>query len=298
MRKLFLTVAVVLAAFLYISSAVAQKPPTKEEMLKDLATLSNSKVREETDKAYAIAKDYLARFGKDSDTNTAKVKTYFEAYRLNQFYIRIDGKKYDEAFAIGKEILAEQPENIEVLINLAYAGYASSGTPSGATYANDAVTYSRKSTQLIDAGKTATSFAPFVDKNDAMAYMYFIDGSLSMAKDPATAAGNIYKATQFESQIKTDPAAYYMIATYYEDIYAKLSAEAKKDQTRINAAIDLMMDAYARTCKRGEATKHPNYAAWKARFDQVYKFRKGSDAGLAEYITNTNNSPMPDPSKF
>ena len=142
--------------------------------------------------------------------------------------------------------------------------------------------------------------------------MYFIDGSLSMEKEPTTSVGNIYKATQTGSQIKDDPLGYYLIAMYYEDIYAKLSAELKakvtaktisdadikKDQAKINGVIDLMMDAYARTCKRAEATKHPNYGNWKARLDQVYKFRKGSDAGFAEYMTQTNAAPLPDPTKF
>ena len=99
---------------------------------------------------------------------------------------------------------------------------------------------------------------------------------------------------------------------YYEDIYAKLSTELKakvaaktisdaaikKDQARINGAIDLMMDAYARTCKLAEAAKHPNYSNWKARLDQIYKFRKESDAGIAEYITKINALPLPDPAKF
>ncbi|MBP7416688.1 MAG: hypothetical protein KA831_08545, partial [Pyrinomonadaceae bacterium] len=197
-------------------------------------------------------------------------------------------------------------------MNLAYAGYATSATPEGAAYANDAIAYSRKAVQLLEAGTTPKSFAPFLDKNDATAYTYFIDGSLSMDKEPAAAAGKIYKATQIDSQIKNDPLAYYLIAAYYEDIYAKLSTdlkaktaaktitddEAKKVQARINEAIDMMLDAYARTCKRAEATKNANYGTWKARLDQVYKFRKGTSEGIAEFITYKNTTPLPDPSKF
>lgn len=298
MKKLFSFAAIVLASTVFISSTNAQKPPTKEELLKQIATLSNTKKPEDSAKAYELGKEYLVRFSKEPDANTPKIKVYVDKYRENQFFVHIDAKKYAEAFTIGKEILAEYPEKIEVLTNLAYAGYAASGSPAGDVYVNDAIAYSRKSIQLLDAGKTAASFAPFLDKNESVAYMYFIDGSLTIESEPAAAAGKIYRSTQMESQIKNDPVAYYLVAMYYENVYAKLAAEAKKDPARINAAIDLMMDAYARTCKRAEAMKHPNYATWKARLDQVYKFRKGSDAGFAEYMTQTNAAPLADPTKF
>ncbi len=298
MKKLFSFAAIVLASTMFISSTYAQKPPTKEELLKQIATLSNAKTPEDSAKAYAVAKDYLARFGKDTDTNTAKVKVYVDKYRGNQFFVQLEAKKYAEAFTIGKEILAEHPDNLDVLLNLAYAGYLASGNVDGAIYINDAIASSKKSVQLLDAGTAPKSFAPFADKNEAMAYMYFIDGSLSLTKEQVAAISSIYKATQIESALKNDPLPYYLISVFYEDIYAKLSAEAKKDPAKINAAIDLMMDAYARACKRAEAVKHPNYATWKARLDQVYKFRKGSDAGFAEYMAQTNAAPLPDPSKF
>lgn len=312
MKKLFSAAAVMLAGVIFVSSANAQKPPTKEEMLKEIAALSNTKKPEDSAKAYALGKDYLARFGKDTDSNTGKVKVYVDAYRQNQFFVQIDAKKYPESFTIGREILSEQPENVEVLINLAYAGYAGSASPEGAVYVADAISYSRKAAQLLDGGTLPKSFAPFADKNDAMAYMYFIDGSLTMEKEAVAAVSKIYRSTQIESQIKNDPIAYYMVAMYYENIYATLSTdlktrtaaktiseeESKKVQARINDAIDLMLDSYARLTKRAETAKHPNYAAWKARLDQVYKFRKGSDAGIAEFVASKNATPMPDPSKF
>lgn len=312
MKKLFSAAAVMLAAVLFVSSAHAQKQPTKEELLKEIATLSNTKKAEDSAKAYALGKDYLARFGKETDPNTAKVKVYIDAYRQNQFFVQIDAKKYAESFTIGREILSEQPDNLDVLMNLAYAGYATSGSPEGTAYAGEAITYSRKALQLLNGGTVPKSFAPFADKNDVTAYMYFIDGSLSMDKEPSAAVGNIYKATLIDSQIKNDPITYYMIAMYYENIYATLSTELNakvtaktisdadyiKAKDRVNEAIDLMLDAYARLTKRAETVKHPNFATWKTRFDQVYKFRKGSDAGIAEFVTSKNATPMPDPSKF
>ena len=102
---------------------------------------------------------------------------------------------------------------------------------------------------------------------------------------------------QYETPIKTDPLPYYMIATYYENQYAALST-AKGDQKKIDATIDLMLDAYARTCKRAEAVKNANTDHWKARFAQIYKFRKKTDVGLTEFMTMIAASPMPDPAKL
>ena len=312
MNRLFSTAVVLMLAVMLVSSASAQKPKSKEESLKEIATLSNTKKPEDMAKAYELSKDFLTRFGKenDKDGNIAKVRDFVNRYRENLFFTAADGKKYADAFAIGKEILAEQPNNVEVLMNLAYAGYNASATPEGKVYVDDAITYARKSTQLVEAGTAPKSFAPFKDKDEAMAFMYFIDGHLSITKDMKAAAGSLYKATQFEASVKNNSLPYYLIATYYEDLYGKMSTDLKaKGKTlseadfkaasdKIDKVLDAMMDAYARACKRADAENSPNKAAWKDRLTQVYTFKNKTAAALPEYINYVNTLPMPDPGKF
>jgi len=312
MKNLFSAAVLLLLAALFITSASAQKPKSKEETLNEIATLSKTTKPEDMAKAYEVAKDFLVRFGKDKDKdgNIAKVRDFVNGYREDKFFKAIDGKKYADAFTVGKEILAEQPNDVAVMMSLAYAGYNISATPEGKAYLDDAISYARKSTGLVEAGTEPKSYAPFKDKNEAMAFMYFIDGSLTLSKDMKAAAASLYKATQIEASIKNSSLPYYLIATYYEDLYGKMSADLKaKSKTlsdadfkaesdKVDKVVEAMMDAYARAVKRAEAESSPNKTVWKNRLTQVYTFKNKSAAALPEYINYANTMPMPDPGKF
>lgn len=296
MKKLFLTVILMVAA----GAVFGQKQLSREDELKEIATLSNTKKPEDMQKAYELGKDFIARFSKDKDKdgNLAKVKGFVEKYRENLFFNSINAKKYPEAFAAGKELLAVDPNNIDVLINLAYAGYNAQSTTQSQTLTPDSLVYAKKAVELMASGTEAKTYSPFKDKNEATAYMDFAAATFLFDTDPKEAAGYAYKALQTDSSIKASALPYYLIASYYEGVYAKLSADPKADQDRVGKSIDLMMDAYARTVKMAEAEKNPGLEVWKGRLTQVYKFRKKSDGALPEYITYINTMPLPDPTAF
>ena len=54
-------------------------------------------------------------------------------------------------------MLADEPENLKVLIDLAYAGYASKNP----AFSADAITYAKKAMQLIEAGKAPETWDPY-----------------------------------------------------------------------------------------------------------------------------------------
>ncbi len=311
MNKLFSVAALVMAATLFISVINAQKPPTKEELLKQIATLTNTKKPDDAEKAYQLGKECLAKFPNDKDDNLKKVKDCFGKYRINKFYAAVDGNKFANAFTYGHEILADEPNNTEVIVNLAYSGYMASATPEGGKLMDETISMARKGLKLLNEGVLPKSFAPFTSKEETTAYMYFIDGSLMLAKEPKTAVGNIYKAIQINSPVKNTALPYYSIASYYEDIYMKMSAdlkskaaatklsdaEFKAETDKINGVVDLMMDAYARTVTRAEKEKNPGLAQWKDRLVQIYKFRNKTETGIDGYIISANSSTMPDPGK-
>ncbi|MEQ1605424.1 MAG: hypothetical protein ABL999_11215 [Pyrinomonadaceae bacterium] len=292
----------------------AQKPKSKDEALKEIATLVATKKPEDYAKAYPLAKDFVARFGKDNkegkDKAINQVKAFVEGYRDSSFYAAVDGKNTADAFALGKEILAERPDDVSVVINLAHAGYHSLGTARDKTYAVETIGFAKKAAQALEAGSEPKNFAPYKDKDEALAWMYYIPGFIQVDTDYKEAAGNIYKATTFNTPIKESSLPYYLIASYYEDAYAKLAADLKAKgkslsdadfkaaNDRVNKSIELMMDAYARAFKKGEAEKNPNAASWKDRLTQVYKFTKKTEEGLPEFIKFVVLSPMPDPAKF
>ena len=302
------------AAFLFTFAftAFAQKPKSKDDLFKEIQALLATKKTDDAVKAYPLAREFVERFGKDDKDEKVKgIKIFVTRFRERQCMIDLDGGRYAEGFKLGKEILVEQPENVEVTMNMAYAGYTALSSKGDKTYIDDSLGYAKKTLQMMDGGAMPKSFVPFKDKDEAGAFMYFVIGNLSLDRDKKEAALNLYKATLFESQIKANSAAYYLIATCYEDIYAKMAAElkaridAKKvsdadfnaESARVGKVIDLMLDAYARAVKHAETDKNPDLALWTQRLTQVYKFAKGNETGLTEYIDKVNALPMPDPSK-
>jgi hypothetical protein len=305
MKKLFLVAILLTMAF----SAFAQKPKSKDDLYKEIGTLTATKKPEDMAKAYPLAKEFLEWFGKDD--KDGKVKMFVTRYREHEFLVALDANKYDVAFPLGKEILAEEPDNVEVLLNLGYAGYTAASSGNRA-FVDDSLGYARKTVQLMEAGTLPKTYVPFKDKDEATAFMYFAIGNLSLDKDKKEGVSNIYKAMQYESKIKTNSAAYFLIAAYYEDTYTTLATELKTKADgkkasdaelsaladRVSKTIDLMLDGYARAVKMAEGDKNPDAAQWKQRLAQIYKFVKKTDSGLTEYINQVAATPMPDPAKI
>jgi hypothetical protein len=299
---LFLTLAFTVSIF-------AQGKESKDEMYGKIAKLTQTKKAEDADKAYLLSKDFLAKYGKDTDEKVTKIKAFADNYRNNTFNTKLDQVKTAEAIAIGKEILALEPENSYVTMNLAYAGFDAQQKNKDNSFGADSVQYAKQTLSLFDAGKLPKTFQPFQSQAEATAFMYYVVGNFSLDTDLKTAAENFYKAVGYDSKIKTDSFPYYVIAAYYEKEYAKQAAdfkikyEAKKTddaeikdaQTKLDKLVGNMLDAYARAIKFGEAEKNPSLATWKQRFTDVYKFLKKSDAGMNEYLASEPNTALPDP---
>lgn len=301
----------VMTLMLFVSSVFAQKQLSKDELLKQIATLSNNTNAEEKEKGYQLGKEYLSRFGTDKNDNVKKVRAFVESYRSSVFFSSVDRNKFADAFRLGKEILADQPQNLEVLINLTYAGYNAMAAGEK-SFQTDTIAAAKKAEELLDGGATTSSYAPFKDKPEATAWIYYIDGTIVSITDKKAGAESIYKATLHVSPIRDNSLPYNMIALYYEEVYEKLGndlkvklaakpineVEANALSDRVQKALELMLDAYARCSKRADAENAANKDILKNRLAQVYKFVKKTDVGLNEYVTYINKTPLPDPSKF
>lgn len=303
-RGVFLFLTLVLSVSIY-----AQAKESKDETYNKIAKLTQSKKAEDVDKAYQMSKDFLTKFGKDDDEKTKKIKAFSDNYRSNAFNKRLDEVKTAEAFAVGKEILAQEPENIYVTMNLAYAGFDAQQKNKDKSFGADSIGYAKQTLSLIDAGKLPKTFTPFKDQAEATAFMYYVIGNFSLDSNTKDAAYNFYKAVGFDSKIKSDSFPYYAIAANYEKEYAKRATdyqtkfaaktteddEMKAARASLDKLVGNMLDAYSRAIKYGEAEKNPQTAAWKTRFAEVYKFLKKSDAGMTEYLASQPNTPLPDP---
>ncbi len=293
-------------------SAIAQKTSSKDEMFGKIAKLSQTKKSEDKDKAYQMSKDYLAQFGKDNDEKATKIKEFVEKYRTSAINIKLDDGKTAEAFTLGKEILADEPENSYVTMNLAYGGYEAMTKKKDKSFAADSVKYAKKTLELFEAGKLPKTFQPFANQAEATALMYYVIGSFAVDNDTKQAAENFYKALQYDSKIKNTAYPYYYIAYNYEKMYEKGAKdfqakhgnktteddEYKKDNANLEKLLDRMLDSYARTVKIAQAENNPTASAWKQRYMEIYKFVKQGEAGADEYLNNISSKPMLDPNSI
>jgi hypothetical protein len=269
----------------------------------------------DTAKANELAKKWLACptvAGEEPQADYLKkfVALYEKGNRKDRVTDLVYNKKdFPKAFEIGKAVLVDEPDNLKVLIDLAYAGFASA-TARNEAFTADAINYAKKAMQLIEAGKAPDKWEPYLGKDDALAYLNNIIGQLTVQKTPSEALPYLIKVAQYESKLKLLPFTFGTIAGAYEaGEYAKLSAEYKaccegKDETpqsklaleNINQVIDRMIDAYARAVALA-GSDPANQAAKKVWLDSLsswYKYRHNqSDAGLTEMIAGILAKPLP-----
>jgi hypothetical protein len=266
----------------------------------------------DTAKAYELAKKWLACpqvAGEEQITPYLKnfVTLYEKEARKGKIHELVYGSKdYPKALELAKQVLADEPDNLKVLIDASYAGYAAKTE----AYQADTLANAKKAIQLIESGKTLENWNPYVSKDEALGYLYNAIGSLMVQKNASEGLPQLIKAAQFEGKLKKLPYTYGTIAEAYEaGPYAKQSEEYKrvyggKDETpdsklaleNINQIIDRMIDAYARAVAL--AGNDAQYATakkgWMESLSTWYKFRHNqTDTGLNEMIAGILSKPLP-----
>lgn len=293
--------------------AAAQGPCSDESKTAIYTEFTSLRTTEAT-KAYEAAKKYLACPQAGEDQYNTYLKKWTAAYEKESRKVKMvpllyGDKKYAEALGIGKVILADEPENLRVIIDMGYGSYLAAVNLKQESFNPDALNYSRKAIQQIESGKAPASWAPFKGKDDTLAYLYDVVGRLSLKDNPAAALTSLIKKAQFETDLKKDPWTYFFIAAAYESgPYAKLSADYKtmyegKDETpesklalaNINQVVDRMIDAYARAVAvAGTDAKYaPQKKEWLDSLATWYKYRNQSDAGLDGLIASVLSKPLP-----
>ena len=262
--------------------------------------------------AYEAAKEYLQKYP-DDDPKIIQylqnfVAKYDKAKTQVDFPKLITDKKYTEAFAVGKQMLATDPENLNVMMRLGYAGYQAAYAKNTAFNA-DAINYAKSAIQMIESGKTPASWEPFTKKEDALAYLNYALGYLNLETNKSEAIDYLVKAAQNED-IKKDPLTYSYLFYAYEtgpykkevDAYEAVSSkpdtpEFKAALERLNPVTDRLIDAYARAVAYATDAKYAaDKAKWMTRLTELYKFRhNGTDTGLNELITSVRTTPLASP---
>jgi hypothetical protein len=265
-------------------------------------------------KAYDLAKKYLgcpAEPGEESIRNYLQntfVAVIDKARRPPKITELVyDKRDYPKAFELGRQVLAEDPNNVKVLMDLAYAGAANAKVD---TYSAESLGYAKKAIQLIESGTVPEVWVPYANKEDALGYLNNAVGVLTLQKTPAEALPYLLKAAQLEGKLKKQPFVYGLIGDAYQTgPYDKLFSEyqakyAGKDETpesklaleNVNQVIDRMIDAYARavSLSGADAANAASKKAWMETLTTWYKYRHNqSDAGLTDLIAQVMSKPLP-----
>ena len=269
-------------------------------------------------KAYEAAKKYLAcpttgiteAQTKIVDYLKKWVAKYEEVTKANRFPdLLYNQKKYPEAYALGKELLAAQPDNLKLMIDLGASGYLV-GPLNNPALSAEALQYAKNALAALEAGKTVEDWKPLPSKDVAVAYLNYSIGALTVQTDPANALKYLIKAAQFETPLKKSPYTYAYIAGAYETgPYAKLSEQYKsmyggKDETpesklmlaNINQLVDRMIDGYARAVALAgtDASFEKPKAVWNESLTTWYKYRNNNQVtGLDQMIASILTKPLP-----
>ena len=275
--------------------------------------------------AYQAAKDYMARYNKEDDQYTRYLKAWIAAYEEDEKNRRLTAERADreqqllgsftqkdfaKAYGMAKQVLADNPDNVKVLIALGYEGVIASTEARNEAFNADAANYAQKAIQLIESGKAPDNWEPFKNKEDVLASLYYAVGFYYLKPKPESSIINFVKAAQINSDRKSATSTYYYLALAYQNgPYKRLSddfskrfanqpesPESKAALENINKVVDKMIDAYARAVALAgnDAQQQNARNQWMTQLTNFYKFRHdGADTGLAEYIAGILKTPLP-----
>lgn len=263
--------------------------------------------------AFEAGREYVGKY--PNDEYAARVGGWVSAYeraaRKLQFEeLLFKEKKFAAAYAVGKQVLANEPDNLRTIINLASAGYLASNT--GDTSFNaETLAFARRATQMLEQGSQPSDWKPFTGQPDARAYLNFIIGELILKETPAESIIYFRKAIESEGAIRNTPIVYARLAAAYiageyEPLAKRFtvnnfpsgpeSEEDKAALVKIHLVSDRIIDAYARAVAlSGTQTQYQEARArWREQLTQFYKFRNNdSSDGLEAYIAGATAKPLP-----
>jgi len=286
---------------------------------------------------YEYAREYLKKYGADNDEYVAflqkRVKAYDDEEAYNQLVQRYESSvkdakniNADEAFSSGKEILAKQPDQLDVVITLACVGLEKfSIDPKVVKYNADTIKYAALAIEKINGGAKTKYFGnyscahtttAFPDgKSNALGDLNYTIGYIMFygMNQKKEALPYLYKATQFNSYTQKEPSIYNAIGAYYFAELVRLSQEASEKLKANNGVMndeikqlialqrgytDRALHAYSRAYSlESSAPENKTFKdSLRAKMQELYEFRfDGKKVGLDEYITSAATRPIADP---
>jgi tetratricopeptide (TPR) repeat protein len=304
MKKSMVLMAVlgmVLALSVPYASARATQDPSPEELAAYKAWYDATTAKD-WPKVYQLGKEFIAKYpGKNAET----VKKYIPGARGVLFNQAIQAKNMEEAIRLGKEALAENPEDINYLYILAYNLRTNEifATPPNFNRAADTTDFTQRTVKLIESGKMPAGVTAD-KKNAVLATFYQTLAVLEAKNNNADKALEYYKKSTSTDPANTSLNAYSYLACGSLN-QAKYQAAAKKFEELptekktnpedadykaalevVNTQADAVLDCWAHFLALEESK---SYGATRANvekaFMDLWKFRHDDKAdGAQEFI--------------
>jgi hypothetical protein len=269
-------------------------------------TLQATIAEKDNNKKMTMAKEALALYP------TSQYAVYFKGQiteaRNALFTQAQQGNNPADAFRIGAEVLAEDPENLNYLLTLAdYSVRLAKGPAKDFGYADKGTEYAKKAIELINNNKRPAGLEEAKwnqSKGVVLASLHQNVGFFLLRANK-----NDEALVEFQESIKTncsDPFTHYFVALVHKNRYENLSSEYRqmpddKKTTdegkalldKINPVIDQIIEAYGKmmAVSEGKQNYEPLRNGLKADFEEFYKYRhEGKVDGLQAYIDGLKTS--------
>lgn len=245
-----------------------------------------------------------------------------------QFDASLKASKWDDSYTFGKQILALDPENLDIMITMGSIGLDETAkNPRVTKYNNDTLNYAKSSLQKIAEGKASLKnwgvlqFA-YKGKENAVGWLNYTIGYITYFDkgDKKGALPFLYKAAYNGVDTKKLPQIYGILGDFYFDEVKRLGEEIRVKTLAANGAAaeakpaliaetkvliaqlkgyaERALDAYGRakslvpvSDKRQDAYR----AGLSGQIDTIYNLRFDKPDGLNEFVAAQIAKPLPDP---
>lgn len=264
------------------------------------------------------------------ETKYAKfTKDAADAARFKRFDDGIVGEKYEESYAAGREILAADPDNLNIIVPLGTIGLFQSYNKNY-KYNDDTLRYAKIALDKLKAGAASTktngkygAFGFEYTKEDAISELTYAIAYINYwaKNDKKGALPFYYQVTQLPGKNNDEPRAFQTIGGYYVEEAAKLGEEIAKmiekqkalptDEEKLamdaqikekvglfNGYTERAIDAFSRAHKVAPTATAADKTYKEGIFKTIqdlYKRRFDKEVGLNEYIAAVVAKPFPDP---
>jgi tetratricopeptide (TPR) repeat protein len=251
-------------------------------------------------KAVPAAEAYLKQFPKGQYADF--LTKWLAQARFSVLDAAIKAQNMNEMIKVGREILATDPENLNVLYALAYNLRLRElrASPPKFDHAKDAKEFAEKTVSLVESGHTLAGVENF-DKNATLAWLYQELAVVAAANNEDEKAIGLYrKSSSFApgdvgiaghnlvAELAVRQSGYSEAAKAYNALpeadraAAEPTESVKAARERLNAEADSLIDVAARFVAFGRARNLPAATVDKVNdvLETVYKTRYPEDTTL------------------